>query len=107
MPKISQLKKQPRSSEPKVKNIETKVNKILKEVSLYLGMHGGDVKLIEVTSQGVAKVQFTGACVGCSAANSTLDYLLKESILSQCPEIIDVEAINLVQPDHTPPGILI
>ena|SRR3989338_2775214 len=82
-----------------------RIKTILSDVGTYLKMHGGDVKLLEITPDGVAKIELQGACVGCSAADTTMEFLLKEAILTQCPEIIDVEAINMAPIDHAPPGI--
>lgn len=88
-------------------NLKRKVERIIEGAEKYLSMHGGSVRLLEIDQDNVAKVEFNGACVGCSAAETTLNFLLKESILVQCPEITDVEAINLVKPNHAPPGIRI
>lgn len=88
------------------KPILTKKVKItLDKLRKYLQMHGGDIELIEITKDNVAKVAFSGACVGCSAAQQTLEFYIKESIFSECPEINDVEAVNMGIADHTPQGI--
>lgn len=90
---------------PTKKSILNKVNKTLDSLRRYLQMHGGDLKLVEITEDNVLRVAFSGACVGCSAAAQTLEFYIKEAILNKCPEIIDVEAINLTAADHAPPGI--
>jgi len=89
----------------KTKTTTNKVNKTLDSLRKYLQMHGGDIQLVEITPDNVVRVAFSGACVGCSAAQQTLEFYIKESIFSNCPEIIDVEAVNMGLADHTPQGI--
>lgn len=86
-------------------SLEKKVNSTLAKLRKYLQMHGGDIELVEVTKDNVAKVAFSGACIGCSAAQQTLEFYIKETIFSECPEINDVEAVNMATADHTPQGI--
>jgi Fe/S biogenesis protein NfuA len=58
------------------------------EVNPQLANHGGDVKLVEITSEGVAILQFGGGCNGCSQ----VDLTLKEGIEKQ---LLDVMAGEL------------
>lgn len=90
---------------PNQKSTLNKVNKTLNSLRKYLQMHGGDLKLIEITEDNIVKIAFSGACVGCSAAAQTLEFYIKEAILNKCPEVIDVEAVNMTAADHTPQGI--
>ena len=85
--------------------LQKKVNSTLSKLRKYLQMHGGDIQLVEITKDNVARVAFFGACVGCSAASQTLEFYIKETIFSECPEINDVEAVNMAVADHAPPGL--
>jgi len=87
------------------KDLEKKIEQVLKKLRKYLNMHGGDISLVEITKDNIVKVEFSGACVGCSAAQQTLEFYIKEAIFNEVPEINDVEAVNMESADHTPQGI--
>ncbi len=70
--------------------LEKKVENVLAELRPALESHGGDVKLVDITKDNVAQVEFSGSCKGCPIANVTLDEGLKEAILMQVEEISDV-----------------
>lgn len=80
-----------------------KIDAVLSEVSPMLGLHGGSVELVDVTD-GVAHLRFLGACVGCMAAEYTLEYGLKELLLMQIEELEDVVAVNTEAKTHLPPA---
>jgi Fe-S cluster biogenesis protein NfuA len=54
---------------------------------------GGDVELVEVTEDGVAKVQLQGACRGCPMSQLTLANGVERVVKEQVPEIQRVEAV--------------
>ncbi len=83
---------------------EAQVRTLLQEVSPTLGLHGGAVEFVSFTD-GVVSVRFMGACVGCAAADMTLEYGLKELILIKCPEVHDVVAVNTEPVTHEAPAI--
>lgn len=86
-----------------MQNTEQQVQALLNEVSPTLGLHGGAVEFVSFTS-GVVSVRFKGACVGCAAADLTLEYGLKELILLKCPEVTDVIAVNTEPVTHAAPS---
>ena len=68
--------------------LEERVNYFLQaEVNPQLANHGGDVKLMEITEEGVAILQFGGGCNGCSQ----VDFTLKEGIEKQLLEVMGDE----------------
>ena len=70
-----------------------KVERVLTEIRPSLQAHGGDVKLIEVTEDGIVKVKLTGACMGCPMATLTLRNGIEETLKKQVPEVKKVEAV--------------
>ena len=72
------------------KEIEKRLNE---EVRPMLSTDGGDVKLIEVTADGVVRVRLTGGCVGCPAAQITLGSIVENAIKSKVPGVKKVEAV--------------
>jgi len=81
--------------------LEEKVERILDELRPMLGMHQGDVRLLDITEDNVVQLEFLGACATCSIADITLNQGLREALLIQCPELTDVVVTNM--PDMTHP----
>ncbi len=55
---------------------------------------GGDIELVEVTPEGVARIRMHGACVGCPSSNMTLRLGIEQNLKTYVPEISGVEAIE-------------
>lgn len=55
---------------------------------------GGDVELVEVTADGVAKVRLMGACVNCPSSQMTLKDGLERSVRASVPEVTSVVAVT-------------
>lgn len=75
-------------------SLEQKVDDVLNELKPMLATHGGDVRLVNITKNKVAEVEFIGSCVGCSIVDVTLNNGLKEAILLSIPEISDVRDVT-------------
>lgn len=88
------------NNEQKLK-LEHKVEDVLNELRPTIALHGGDVKLVDITNKGVLKVEFTGSCVGCSIVDVTLNDGLKEAIMLTIPEITDVKDVTNHQTHDT------
>lgn len=61
----------------------------------YLKTDGGDVKLLEVTKDNVARIELLGACGDCPMSTMTFRAGVEEAIRRVVPEIVSVEAINI------------
>jgi Fe-S cluster biogenesis protein NfuA len=70
-----------------------KVQAALEKVRPMLQRDGGDVALVEVTDDGVVKVQLTGACKGCPMAQMTLKEGIEKFLKSEVPEVREVVAV--------------
>lgn len=75
-----------------------RVERALDGVRPYLGSHGGDVRLLEVTDEGVVRLQLLGSCDGCASSSVTLELAVDGAIRAAAPEIIriDVESAPAV-----------
>lgn len=73
--------------------LQERVEAALAKVRPYLQNDGGDVRLVEVTEDGVVRVQLMGACGGCPMANMTLKNGIERVIREQIPEITAVESV--------------
>ena len=50
----------------------SKIEEALDEIRPFLKEDGGNIEFVELSSQGVVKVKFTGACSSCSLSDMTL-----------------------------------
>lgn len=71
-----------------------RVDKALDSIRPYLEADGGNVKVLEVTEDMVARVQLEGACVGCSMSAMTMKAGIEEAIKKEIPEIKSVEEVK-------------
>jgi Fe-S cluster biogenesis protein NfuA len=71
-----------------------KINQSLEELRPHLHADGGDMELVEITDEGVAKVRLLGACSDCSMSVMTIKAGLEEAVRKVAPEIRSVEAVN-------------
>jgi Fe-S cluster biogenesis protein NfuA len=68
--------------------LEEKIKKVLdKEIKPYLKSHGGDVKLLSVSSDGTVKLRLTGACGGCPMAEMTMKGFVEKALKAKIPEV--------------------
>lgn len=79
-------------------NLIERLEKALRQIRPFLEADRGDITLVEVTDDFIARVELHGACKDCSMSFMTLKAGVEESIKKVAPEIKAVEAINLLQP---------
>jgi Fe-S cluster biogenesis protein NfuA/nitrite reductase/ring-hydroxylating ferredoxin subunit len=85
--------------------VEERVERALEGVRPYLGSHGGDVELLEVSEDGVVRLRLLGSCDGCPSSSVTLELAVEGAIHEAAPE---VSAIEIETPaDSGDPGPLI
>jgi len=79
----------------KIENeLKDKVLQAIEDLRPYLKNDGGDMELVEITSEKKVMIRFLGACQTCSVSPVTLKAGLEESLKNVAPEITGVEAIN-------------
>lgn len=74
--------------------LSQKINLSLEALRPHLHADGGDMELVEITDEGVAKVRLLGACSDCSMSVMTIKAGLEEAVKKVAPEIVRVEAIH-------------
>ena len=70
-----------------------KVEAALEKVRPALQRDGGDVTLVDITDDGIVKVQLTGACKGCPMSQMTLKNGIERLVRSEVPEVKSVESV--------------
>jgi Fe-S cluster biogenesis protein NfuA len=73
--------------------MKEKVQKAIDLIRPGLQADGGDVELIDVSSDGIVKVKLTGACQGCPMSQMTLKMGIEKVIKSQIPDIKEVISV--------------
>ncbi|MDZ4750308.1 MAG: NifU family protein [Flavobacteriales bacterium] len=71
-----------------------KVKNSLDSIRPFLEADGGDISLVDVTDEMTARIEFHGACCGCSMSTMTLRAGVEGAIRNAVPEILSVEAIT-------------
>ncbi len=65
----------------------------LAAVRPYLQIDGGDVELVNITSDGIVKVKLVGACASCPMSIMTLRGGIERALMLEIPEVRRVEAV--------------
>ncbi len=68
----------------------------LEEIRPFLKEDGGDLEIVELTDEGVLRIEFKGACSNCSMNNMTFKNGVEDAIRRLVPEIKSVEPVNFV-----------
>jgi Fe-S cluster biogenesis protein NfuA len=69
------------------------VQAALDKIRPALQADGGDVELVDITEEGVVKVQLVGACRGCPMSQLTLANGVERVLKEQIPEVQRVEPV--------------
>lgn len=74
--------------------MKDKVQEVLDQVRPGLQGDGGDVRLVEVTDDGIVKVELEGSCKGCPFSQLTVKNFIEKTLKEQIPEVKEVVAVN-------------
>jgi Fe-S cluster biogenesis protein NfuA/nitrite reductase/ring-hydroxylating ferredoxin subunit len=83
-------------------DMHRRVSDALDRVRPYLGSHGGDVDLLEVTGDTVL-LAFTGSCKSCPSSAVTLELAVEDAVRAAAPEITSIEVVT-AQPSGVIPA---
>jgi Fe-S cluster biogenesis protein NfuA len=74
-------------------DLKERVETALNNIRPFLQSDGGDIELIEITDDLIAKVKLVGACESCKMSASTMKSGVESTIKNFVPEIKEVEAV--------------
>ncbi len=74
-------------------DLRRRVDGALERVRPYLGSHGGDVELVEVTDDGVLRLRFQGSCKSCPSSAATLELAVEDAVRAAAPEVTHIEVV--------------
>ncbi len=71
---------------------EKLIIEILNKIRPYIQRDGGDVEYLRF-EDGIVYLRLLGACVGCSAADSTINDVIEQILVEEVPGVIAVEQV--------------
>ncbi len=71
--------------------IEQRIVRALDEVRPYLGSHGGDIRFVDISPEGVVRLRMLGSCDGCPSSSVTLELAVREALEAAAPEVTGIE----------------
>tara|TARA_B100000902_G_scaffold365033_1_gene385588 strand:+ start:46085 stop:46333 length:249 start_codon:yes stop_codon:yes gene_type:complete len=74
----------------KNKKIINKIEESLEKIRPYLRDDGGDIDLVEVTTDLIVKVRLLGACSNCNVSMMTMKNGVENAIKNAVPEVKEV-----------------
>ncbi len=72
--------------------MKEKIETVLERLRPYLLNDGGDIEFVDY-KDGICYLRFLGHCATCSLMNVTLNDGIKEALINEIPEIVDVSLI--------------
>jgi Fe-S cluster biogenesis protein NfuA len=78
-----------------IEELTQRIEASLDSIRPYLEADGGNVKVMQVTSDHVVKLEFLGACGNCRMSTMTFKAGVEEAIKKAVPEIKSIEVVNL------------
>ncbi len=72
-------------------DVTERVRRALDSVRPYLGSHGGDVELVGIDEDGVARLRLLGSCDGCPSSSVTLELAVDGAVRAAAPELTRIE----------------
>jgi Fe-S cluster biogenesis protein NfuA len=74
--------------------LHQKVEEALDTIRPYLEADGGNVSVVEITSDQVLKLELTDACKTCNMSHMTMRAGIEETIKRAVPEIKEIQSVN-------------
>ena len=84
----------PSTDKPGQDGLHEKVVKVINLIRPAVQSDGGDLELVEITPEGVVRIRFHGACVGCPSSTMTLQVGIERNLKTHIPEVRGVEAVE-------------
>ena len=75
------------------RSLEDRVDEVLDEMRPYVHSHGGDINVLEVTEEKVARIQMIGSCNGCPMSMLTMRLCIERLLAEKVPELKGAEAV--------------
>jgi Fe-S cluster biogenesis protein NfuA len=77
-----------------VNDLYDRVDQALDEIRPYIHSHAGDVNIVDVTQDGVVKLQMVGTCHGCPMSMLTLRLGIERILMEKVEGITQVVSLR-------------
>ena len=71
-----------------------RVNAVVQRIRPAVQDDDGDIELVDVTEDKVARIRFHGACISCPSRSMTLQSGIEQNVCAQVPEITAVVQVE-------------
>ena len=88
---MSAIPTQPAKSDGSLRD---RVAKVINLIRPAVQSDGGDLELVDITSDGVVRIRLHGACVGCPSSTMTLQIGIERNLKNHVPEVKSVQAVG-------------
>jgi Fe-S cluster biogenesis protein NfuA len=75
-------------------SVKDRVESVINWLRPIIQSDGGDLELLDVTPDGIVRVRFHGACVGCPSSTNTLQNGIERNIREKVPEVSQVVSVE-------------
>jgi Fe-S cluster biogenesis protein NfuA len=79
-----------------------RVQAALDKVRPFLGLHAGDVELLGITGEGMARLRLAGSCHGCPSSTVTVRNAIEVAIQEAAPELSGIEVEGVAEQAPSP-----
>ncbi len=70
--------------------LRDKVQAVINLIRPAVQADGGDIELVDVSTDGVVQIRFHGACHGCPSSTMTLQHGIERNLREKVPEVTQV-----------------
>lgn len=74
--------------------LRERVEAAIESMRPYLGSHGGDAEVVDITDDGVLELRLKGSCDGCPSSRVTVRLGIEEAVMAAAPEIRRVVVVD-------------
>jgi Fe-S cluster biogenesis protein NfuA len=74
--------------------LHQRVEEALQSIRPYLEADGGDVEIVEITSDNIVRLELKGACKTCNMSHMTMRAGIEETIKKSVPEVKGIESVT-------------
>jgi Fe-S cluster biogenesis protein NfuA len=75
-------------------SLHDKVQDVINLIRPAVQADGGDIELVDVQEDGVVRIRFHGACIGCPSSTMTLQMGIERNLRERVPEVTQVLAVS-------------
>ena len=80
-------------TQEQITDLEAQVDRVLDEMRPYIHSHGGEVNVLEVTKEGIARLQMVGSCNGCPMSMLTMRLGIERLLKEKVPQLKGAESV--------------